>query len=265
MLIISLFRCLSFICSPSAARAVTMLDWVGPVFPTPPFSKAGWLSNSWSCQLRPKRCIAVKYTKKLRGLVEMDKQIKQIVAQKTIKPFKHKKDLWENTMDGSSAGRGKKQQLNFQHFSFLRRLYNGRFLCKHSADRGHTKSFQSILRNPVALSCFLGEHCSLMCQSVCTQTATVSKRAEFLFWHKAFTSDKQTRYTVKVLNSPRLIQSRRDTQTQLHACGRVKMEEETEWESFKKEQGSLLRQTVTAGGGSERVRCCSTPLVFLDN
>lgn len=79
-------------------------------------------------------------------------------------------------MDGSSAGGGgkKTKQFNFQHFSshfvFLRLLCHGWLLCKHSSNRGQTKSFQSIPQNPVAPACFLGERCSLTCQIVCTYT-----------------------------------------------------------------------------------------------
>lgn len=214
---------LSF-CSPSAARAVTTLGWVGPVFPTPPFSKAGWLSNSWSCQLRPKRCIAVKYTErkkkmeekkeeeKLRGLLEMDKQISKIAAwkKKPIRPLnKNKRPVGEHTMGGFNAGRQKKKKhysLTSNNFRFFSQGYSPMgvfflllfFSWKHSTDRGQTKPFQSILRNPVALSCFLGERCSLMCHGVCTQTATASNGAAFPFWHKPLSlSDKSGRETRK--------------------------------------------------------------------
>lgn len=71
-------------------------------------------------------------------------------------------------------------------FCFLRRLCHGWLLCKHSTDRGQTKSFQSIPWNPVAPACFRGERCSLTCQSVCTQTATVSKGAEFSILSQSF-------------------------------------------------------------------------------
>lgn len=103
-------------------------------------------------------------------------------------------------------------------FCFLRRLCHGWLLCKHSTDRGQTKSFQSIPWNPVAPACFRGERCSLTCQSVCTQTATVSKGAEFSILSQAFSAREETRYTGEVLKSPRLIQSRKDTQTQLRVC-----------------------------------------------
>lgn len=165
-------------------------------------------------------------------------------------------------MDGSKCEQGKNNSLTSSISVFLRRLYNGWFMCKHSTDRGQAKSFQSILRNPVALSCFLGEHCSLMCQSVCTQAATVSKRAEFLFWHKAFTADE--------LHWRSLELSKSNTKQEGHWDGATCVWKSTDggrdrkWESFKKEWGSLLRQTVAAGGGSVRVSCCNTPLVVLD-
>lgn len=133
------------------------------------------------------------------------------------------KDQWECTMVESSAG-WKQQQFNFQYFSwkfcFQRLLCHGWLLCKHSTDTGQTESFQSIVSNPVAVACFLGERCSLMLQSACTQTVTVFKRAAGRVSilakkkkkKKASTSDKQTRHR-KSLNF-----SNTNTKQEGHRC-----------------------------------------------
>lgn len=149
-------------------------------------------------------------------------------------------------MDGSDAGR-KTHQFNFQLFRFFRLLNNGWALCTQRAGRVQTKSSRSILRNPVALSCFLGERCSLMFHSVCTQTATYQREQNvYYFYKKAFTSDKQTWHTGRVLNS--LIQW--DKKQERHGDSSMFVSK-MEGEAFQKHWGSLLRQTITAGGGSE--------------
>lgn len=155
-----------------------MLSWVGPVFPAPPFSNAGWLSNSWSCQLRPKRCIAVKYTKKLHG-PSTNKQ----TGTSTIKPLKNKRPVGEHK--GWIQCRWRKNSLTSNillHFFFLTPLFHGWFLCKHNTDRGQTKSFQSIPRNPVALACFHGECCSLMHRCLHNIAVAVSERDQIFFF-----------------------------------------------------------------------------------
>lgn len=127
--------------------------------------------------------------------------------------------------DGWIRCREREKLFNFQHFTsnfvILQPLCHGWLVRKHSTDRGQPKSLQSILRNPVALACFLGECCSLTCRTN-SNCIKESSRQNFYFDTKLSLQTSQTRCAEKALNSPSLIQSRKDTDTQLHVCAKRK-------------------------------------------